>query len=308
MSRLFANPAIVAQSWYPAVRSNAVRRARLRSFELGNRRIAIYRDESGCVHAIDARCPHLGADLTQGTVEGDALRCAFHGWCFGADGVCRDAPGHRHAPDRRARTYPTEERWGLVWIFNGPTPLFDLPLPDGGQRWRTLRLPQQRVACHPHVVLANGLDLSHYEAVHGMTFTGEPRLTVAAGEYEVSVELRGRPHSRFWQIVSGTRHREIVARFTTIGGSLALSSVLSPIRFHVLFTGRPDHAGRCVTQTIFLFRTAPNAEWLRALGLMATLLHDDRRVLDTIDFRPEFAETDEPVRAFANVVDALGAW
>jgi aminopyrrolnitrin oxygenase len=308
MSHLFANPTIVAQSWYPAARSKAVPRRCVRSFELGNRRIAVYRDENGRVYAIDARCPHLGADLAQGTVEGDALRCAFHRWCFGPDGICRDAPGHRQAPERCARTYPTEERWGLVWIFNGPAPLFDLPSPEGSKRWRTLTLPPQRVGCHPHVVLANGLDLSHYEALHGMTFTEEPHLTEAAGPYEVSVELRGRPLSRFWQFVSGTRRREITARFTTIGGSLALSSVFSPIRFHVLFTGRPDRAGRCVTRTIFLFRTAPNAEWLRALGLMVTLLHHDRRVLDTIDFRPQFAETDEPLRAFANVVNALGAW
>jgi phenylpropionate dioxygenase-like ring-hydroxylating dioxygenase large terminal subunit len=303
---VFANPAALARSWYPVARSRAVRPGRVASFELFDRRIAIYRDRAGRVRALDARCPHLGADLGQGTVEDDGIRCAFHGWCFGPDGACRDAPGYPCAPSRRARVYPVSERWGLVWVFNGPEPLFDLPSPGPG-RWRSLRLPPQRVRCHPHLVLANGLDLSHYESLHGMAFTEPPTLTTCP-PHEVSVTLRGRPRSSVWQFVSGSRERDVVARFSTLGGSLAWTSVSSPLVFHVLFTGRPDRGGGCITQTVFLFPQAFGVRWLRGLALMATLLHDDRRVLDTLEFRPHFAERDEPLRAFATVVNRLGAW
>jgi hypothetical protein len=84
--------------------------------------------------------------------------------------------------------------------------------------------------------------------------------------------------------------------------------VRSPIRFDVVFTGRPDRDGGCITQTIFLFPAGPGSNWVRAFALMGTLLHDDRRILDTIDFRPAFSDADEPLKAFARVVDALGAW
>ena len=305
LPRVFANPDATARSWYPAVRSRSLRPGRIRVLELRQRRIVVYRDTHGRVHAMDARCPHLGADLSLGTVEDDRLRCAFHCWCFGPDGFCHDAPGHDTPPRRRARVYPCEERWGLVWIFNGLTPLFRLPSPDHG-RWWSLRLPSQRIACHPHLVLANGLDITHYEALHGLAFAERPTLTV--GQHDVTLALRGRPRSRFWQFVSGARRADIVATFTTIGGSLAWTSVESPVRFHVLFTGRPDREGRCVTQTIFLFPVSRSLDWLRAFGTMAMLLHDDRQVLDTIDFRPDFDEADEPLRAYARVVDALGAW
>ena len=154
---------------------------------------------------------------------------------------------------------------------------------------------------------ANGLDVSNYASLHGMTFAEPPHLTLGE-RFDVSVDMRGRPQSRLWQLASGTRSRDIVARFTTIGGSLAWASVMSPLRFHVLFTGRPDREGRCVTQTIFLLRTHPGLEWLRAFGLMATLLHDDQRVLDSIDFRPAFSDADEPLKAYARVVNALGSW
>lgn len=303
---VFANPTLLAQSWYPIAGSSAVRPNRAASFELFDRRIVLYRDRAGVVRALDARCPHLGADLGQGTVQGDEVRCAFHGWCFGPDGACASAPGYARAPGRRARAYPAQERWGLVWVFNGPAALLELPSPGPG-RWRTLRLPPQRIGCHPHLVLANGLDVTHYEALHGMTFSAPPELT-ASSPYEVGVTLRGHPRSSFWRAVAGCRGREVVARFKTSGGSLAMASVLSPQTFHVIFTGRPDRTGACLTQTIFLFEGSPGLRWIRGLALMATLLHDDRRILDTLRFRHQFAERDEPLRAFAGVVNRLGAW
>jgi phenylpropionate dioxygenase-like ring-hydroxylating dioxygenase large terminal subunit len=298
---------VVARSWYPALRSSALPAGAIRVCELGPRRLVLYRDHDGHAHALDARCPHLGADLAQGTVTSDGLRCAFHGWTFGGDGACRSAPGHAVPPERCARAYPVEERWRFVWIFNGPAPLFPLPAPDSARRWRSLALPPQQVACHPHVVLANGLDLQHYETVHGMRFEAPPRLSVEA-PFEVSVEMCGRPGGRAGRLLSGTTRRPIRARFTTIGGSLAWSTVVSPTEFHVLFTGRPDRLGRCVTQTVFLFPSPPGWRWVQALGLMATLLHHDRRVLDAIDFRPAFVDSDAPLRAFADVVNALGSW
>ena len=243
MTDLFASPAAVTQSWYVAAKSASVAPGRVRVLELGPRRIAVYRNEDGHAHAIDARCPHLGADLTQGTVCGDGLRCAFHGWTFGPDGACTKAPGHAQPPDRRTRVYPVVERWGFIWVFNGPTPQFDLPTPEAGDRWRAFALPSQKIRCHPHLVLANGLDLTHYETLHGLRFTEPSRLLVSS-PHEVTVEMRGRPQSRLWRAVSGTQRTDLVARFTTHGASLAWSSVLAPIRFHVLFTGRPDRQGQ----------------------------------------------------------------
>jgi phenylpropionate dioxygenase-like ring-hydroxylating dioxygenase large terminal subunit len=302
----FANPSQLAQSWYPIAPATRVRAGRVASFELFDRRIALYRDRSGHVHALDAQCPHLGADLGQGSVDGDRVRCAFHGWCFGPDGACVEARGYARPPVRRARAYPVQERWGLVWVFNGPSPLFDLPS-EGKGRWRALGLPPQRIRCHPHMVLANGLDLSHYDAVHDLAFSESPVLS-APSPYMVRVALRGRPRSLFWRAVTGCARRDIVATFTTIGASVAWASVTSPIVFDVLFTGRPDRTGGCVTRTVFLFERPIGLRWLRGLSVMAALLHDDRRVLETLQFRAQFAEHDEALRLYAAVVNRLGSW
>lgn len=308
-SRAFANPALVSRSWFPILRSCHLAPRGVRRVELARRRLVAYRDGTGAAHVLDARCPHLGADLAQGSVDGDGLRCAFHGWCFGPDGRCRDAPGHPAPPDRRTRAYPVAERWGLVWLFNGPEPLFPLPdvpdVPDGARAF-AVRLPSQRIRSHPHLVLGNGLDVSHYEHLHGMRLTGPAQVTT--GPFGVTVALRGRPASRLWQILSGSTSSDIEASFTTVGGSLAWASVRSPLRFDVLFSGRPHADGGCLTQTIFFLRRRPGAEWVRALGLMLTLLHDDRRVLERLEFRPAFTDADGPLRAYARVVDGLGTW
>lgn len=57
--------------------------------------LAVFRDTHGHVHALDAFCPHLGANLAVGgKVRGSCLECPFHAWKWnGEDGKCVDIPG-----------------------------------------------------------------------------------------------------------------------------------------------------------------------------------------------------------------------
>ncbi len=55
--------------------------------------LAVFRTEAGVAAVIDAYCPHLGANLAAGgIVQGDNLKCPFHGWEFNCDGQCVTIP------------------------------------------------------------------------------------------------------------------------------------------------------------------------------------------------------------------------
>jgi nitrite reductase (NADH) small subunit len=59
---------------------------------LGRKVIAVFRANGG-YYAIDDVCPHMGASLGSGYVEGDAVTCPWHGWRFRlTDGAWADYP------------------------------------------------------------------------------------------------------------------------------------------------------------------------------------------------------------------------
>jgi len=57
------------------------------------RMVAVFRQEDGTWHAIDDLCPHMGASLAEGYVEGNSVTCPWHAWRFCVvDGTWEDNP------------------------------------------------------------------------------------------------------------------------------------------------------------------------------------------------------------------------
>lgn len=130
----------------------------------------LYRGESGAVHLVDPRCPHRGTRLHTGWVEGDALRCFYHGWKFGPDGQCVEQPAEessfRHKVCIRAR--PVREYLGLIFAYlgEGEPPAF--PTYPTFERFRGLVEVDSYVReCNYFQNVENALDMSHVGFVHG---------------------------------------------------------------------------------------------------------------------------------------------
>jgi nitrite reductase (NADH) small subunit/3-phenylpropionate/trans-cinnamate dioxygenase ferredoxin subunit len=63
-----------------------------RAVAVGPRLIAVFRT-GGQYFAIDDVCPHMGASLSGGYVEGGVVTCPWHAWRFRlADGAWADYP------------------------------------------------------------------------------------------------------------------------------------------------------------------------------------------------------------------------
>ncbi len=63
-----------------------------RSFQLGGRMVGVFLVDDQ-YYAINDICPHMGALLSSGPVEGLAVMCPWHAWRFSiCDGSWLDAP------------------------------------------------------------------------------------------------------------------------------------------------------------------------------------------------------------------------
>ena len=63
-----------------------------RALPVADRMVAVFR-QGDQFYAIDDLCPHMGASLAEGAVEGDIVACPWHGWRFCIkDGTWQDNP------------------------------------------------------------------------------------------------------------------------------------------------------------------------------------------------------------------------
>lgn len=126
---------LLRQYWQPAALVDELNTKRpVVPVRLLGEDLVLFRNEAGHYGLLERACPHRGADLCFGRLEGGGLRCAFHGWLFDATGQCLDQPGeplnsraHLHL---RHHAYPCEERNGVIFAFLGegappPFPAFD---------------------------------------------------------------------------------------------------------------------------------------------------------------------------------------
>jgi phenylpropionate dioxygenase-like ring-hydroxylating dioxygenase large terminal subunit len=167
-------PAPFPDGWFRVARSTEVPARAVRPLRYFGRDLVLFRGEDGRARVLDAHCPHLGAHLGHGgTVEGDALRCPFHGWLIGGDGACVQIPYARTVPPRaRIGTWPVREVNGLVMVYyhaRGKPPAWELPaLPELTMPgWTPLRPGHRwRIRAHIQDVAENGVDTAHMPLVH----------------------------------------------------------------------------------------------------------------------------------------------
>lgn len=301
--RRFANPEVVCEGWYHAGRARAIENGGVRRVFIGRRAVVVYRDLHGALHALDNACGHLGADLALGTVVEKGLRCAFHRWCWGEDGSC--VAGGGAVQGARMRVYEVREKWGLVWVWAGGSPGHDLPEPASSNSRHVLRLPVQHLRCHPHVVLGNGLDLTHVVPVHGFHFEDEPIVEPRPPD-RLSLHVRARFHATAMRRLLGLAGRTARWTFTTIGPSLAWVTVTFPTPFELLWAARPLPDGGCATQTLFFLPRRRSL--IRALPMMVATTWADRRVLNGLDLQAGFVESDSVFALYARLVEEMPAW
>jgi 5,5'-dehydrodivanillate O-demethylase len=107
--------------WHPIHRGEELRAGEAKPIEIMSERFTLYRGETGTPHVVGFRCPHRGTQLSAGWVEGDCIRCMYHGWLFDGAGQCTEQPAEdiSFAGKIHIKCYPTQEYLGLIFAFLG---------------------------------------------------------------------------------------------------------------------------------------------------------------------------------------------
>ncbi len=164
--------------WYVAGWSKAYGRTLTPETLLGEA-IVIYRRADGTPAALEDACPHRKLPLSQGALKGDHVECGYHGLTFDGAGQCVAAPTQPDAIPRRAgvRSYPVEDRYGLLWIWMGdasaadPDLIFPVENHDSAD-WYKTDGGMMEIDCNYLWVCDNLLDPSHVAWVHVTSFAG----------------------------------------------------------------------------------------------------------------------------------------
>lgn len=136
--------------------------------------VVMYRLSDGTPVALDNRCPHRWAPLSEGRVVNDQIVCPYHGMEFGADGVCTRVPTQDMIPkSARVQSYPMKESGMFVWIWMGDPDRIDHDPVDMSYTtnpdWSVVN-GLMEVEANWVLIRENVLDLTHIAFLHANTF------------------------------------------------------------------------------------------------------------------------------------------
>ena len=160
--------------------------------------IAVYRDDRGQLHALEDACPHKGVALHTGEVQGCNLLCSYHGWEFNGNGECVGIPylpTGKKLPCAKARSYPVQEQYNLIWVFPGDPDLAascQLPqVPEyGNSNWFMVPFSTYFPA-HFSICNENSIDLFHGHLHQNLQSWFDPVLLhLSKGEKSVNADYR----------------------------------------------------------------------------------------------------------------------
>jgi phenylpropionate dioxygenase-like ring-hydroxylating dioxygenase large terminal subunit len=154
--------------WYPVGWANQLQVGEIIPVKIWQQAIAIYRDQTGQIHALEDACPHKGVALHKGNVQGCHLTCAYHGWEFNGQGECTSIPylpAEQKLPRAPVRSYPIQEKYNLIWVFPGDPELAASQnppdMPEFDQSDTLLVTLTAQMQAHFSICNENAMDVFH---------------------------------------------------------------------------------------------------------------------------------------------------
>ena len=199
----------IKNAWYVGATTDEVTSKPL-GRRVCNQPLVFYRDSQGGIQALEDFCPHRGAPLSLGFVEGDKLVCGYHGLKIASDGKPDSMPGQNVKNFPCVKAIPSVEYGGFVWIWPGDPEqatkeaLPSLPWADS-EDW-TYGGGLFHIKCDYRLMIDNLMDLTHETYVHADSI-GQKEIDEAAVKSRVDGDtaiteryIDGVSAPPFWQM------------------------------------------------------------------------------------------------------------
>lgn len=309
---IFNNSQRFVEGWYWALSSAELKRKEVKAVSLLGRDLVVYRGEDGRAVAMDAYCPHMGAHLAEGRVQGNDLRCFFHDWRFDCSGTCVEAPRTDKPPRARVRTWPTAEHYGMIWVWTGEDPKRELPyVPELVDEKVDVLLGNRFVkGCHPNVVLINAIDENHFNSVHNLPVDLHMQTDIInenVVKFSNTTDVpESNPFTRaIGKFYDGPLTYSMCYHFAS-SGTVTVGPDL--MHFHIMFALRLIEGGKAEGQTILVTKHRPGlaGQAFNRVALAATRVvgdyfaKGDTQVFQTMKF--DFAN---PIKADHAIIDFI---
>ena len=162
---------LLRRFWHPVAVAAEAPKGRAVPIRILGEDLTLYRGESGAPYIVAQRCAHRRNLLHTGWVDGERIRCMYHGWMYDGRGQCVEAPAEDQSfpPKVRIPSYPAREYAGLIYAYlgEGSPPEFELPRHEELERTDSINWIQRDVwPCSWFQSVENSMDAVHVSFVH----------------------------------------------------------------------------------------------------------------------------------------------
>lgn len=247
----------ITQGWYWALPSRELRPGQIKHLKVLGKDLAIFRTESGQVSILDAYCPHMGAHLAEGRVEGESVRCFFHHWKFSPEGELQDIPC-RDKLNLKVKTqnYHAKEHYQMIWIWIGDDAPQELPeVPElQGLEVDVLHGTPFVKECHPNVMMINAIDAHHFSSVHKLPvklYLKPKVINQRTIQFNNTTKV---PESKWWTRLIGRFYQGPLTYSMCYFNANTGTVTIGPdfLHFHIMFAIRQNDQGKAEGQTILV--------------------------------------------------------
>jgi len=289
--------------WYPIALSDEVKNDEPLQVQILGLPFVAFRDTDGHPHVLSDTCVHRGGSLGKGWVRDGCVVCPYHGWAFSGDGKCTNIPtiaDDQHAPPRaKVDSYPTHEKYGILFAFLGDLPenerppLYEIEVFDA-DGWRANDIVTFEVGAYYERSVENGLDAAHNEFVHPAQ--GSPSIRESIQREDINVEDESAWGSGFMMLYGGYASQATRTLGEGVGSTRAGSShhgpntLITRIRFteekafEQVFFEAPVDENR--TRIFFInmrcFMLEPENDQ-RLIDINMNIAHEDIRIIEALN-------------------------